>query len=539
MPERVQYEWTLNDLLTPKVESADKAVNKFEGTLGGVTRAANSVAAALGVAFGISAIVAFGNSVVDAGSKVENSLTGLTTLLKDKAKAQEVINNTMFDATQTPFAFEGLLDANKALISANVSASDARKTVLDLSNAIAATGGGDVELQRMVVNLQQIKNVGQATAMDIKQFAIAGVNIYQVLADATGKPISKVKDMTVSYDLLTYALSKARQEGGLYANGLENMAGNTSVQISNIGDAVFQLKVKMFNDLKPAIDGVITGLQSLVGSLSNAWDWMVRNKETIADLSGYVGAIAGTYAGYKLVLMGVTSWQWLSTAAVGAWTTAQELALAWDIARAEGLGLLTAAQWALNVAMNANPIGVIIGAVSLLVGGLVLAYNKSETFRAILSGLWELAKDGAKIFFGLGEAILGALTFNPSMVKDGLKTALDAANDTATAFGRGYDQSMAESEKDKEKPNTTGTVKAKATAVTPTGGGIPKGKEKDSASKVSGQKTVNIHVKISDGLVKNFNVTLNNTKEMPGKIKDHVVKALTEAVNDFQIVAGS
>lgn len=50
----------------------------------------------------------------------------------------------------------------------------------------------------------------------------------------------------------------------------------------------------------------------------------------------------------------------------------------------------TAAQWALNVAMSANPIGLIIAAIVALVAGLVLAYNKSETFREIVQKVGEV-----------------------------------------------------------------------------------------------------------------------------------------------------
>jgi Transglycosylase SLT domain len=44
----------------------------------------------------------------------------------------------------------------------------------------------------------------------------------------------------------------------------------------------------------------------------------------------------------------------------------------------------TAAQWLLNAALTANPIGLVIAAIALLVAGIVIAYKKSETFRKIV-----------------------------------------------------------------------------------------------------------------------------------------------------------
>jgi hypothetical protein len=53
----------------------------------------------------------------------------------------------------------------------------------------------------------------------------------------------------------------------------------------------------------------------------------------------------------------------------------------------------TGAQWLLNAALTANPIGLVVVALALLAGGLVLAYQKSETFREIVSGAFGVVKD--------------------------------------------------------------------------------------------------------------------------------------------------
>lgn len=50
------------------------------------------------------------------------------------------------------------------------------------------------------------------------------------------------------------------------------------------------------------------------------------------------------------------------------------------------------AQGALNAVMSANPIGLVIKGVALLVAGFVLLYNRSETVRAGVAGVWEAIK---------------------------------------------------------------------------------------------------------------------------------------------------
>lgn len=52
----------------------------------------------------------------------------------------------------------------------------------------------------------------------------------------------------------------------------------------------------------------------------------------------------------------------------------------------------TNAQWALNIAMTANPIGLVIAAIVALVAIFVIAYKKSETFRNVVNKSWNAIK---------------------------------------------------------------------------------------------------------------------------------------------------
>ena len=61
----------------------------------------------------------------------------------------------------------------------------------------------------------------------------------------------------------------------------------------------------------------------------------------------------------------------------------------------------TAAQWLLNAALDANPIGVVVMALAALVGALVYAYNNSEDFRRIVDEAWAAVKDLASVLWGV------------------------------------------------------------------------------------------------------------------------------------------
>lgn len=61
-------------------------------------------------------------------------------------------------------------------------------------------------------------------------------------------------------------------------------------------------------------------------------------------------------------------------------------------------GVMEGAQWLLNAALSANPIGIVIVAIGALVAGIVYAYNHSTAFRNILNSVWEAIKTGIEFF---------------------------------------------------------------------------------------------------------------------------------------------
>lgn len=79
------------------------------------------------------------------------------------------------------------------------------------------------------------------------------------------------------------------------------------------------------------------------------------------------------------------------------------------VVTAAATGVWTAAQWALNAALTANPIGLIIVGLVALGAGLVLAYQKSETFRNIVNGAFGLVRAGASALAGVVQNNMGKI----------------------------------------------------------------------------------------------------------------------------------
>lgn len=122
-----------------------------------------------------------------------------------------------------------------------------------------------------------------------------------------------------------------------------------------------EVAMKLFEVTAAALKIVTLTLSAATGSAAAA--------QTLAELTykrGATATIASTAAaiGYKVAM----------------------------IAQATASKVATASQWLLNAALSANPIGLVIVAVGLLVGAFVLAYKKIEPFRNLVNSIWEKMK---------------------------------------------------------------------------------------------------------------------------------------------------
>lgn len=230
---------------------------------------------------------------IEYNAQIESYRVGLTNMLGDAQAANEAMAAIQEDAARTPFSVDSLTQANQLLISAGENAEYSRKVIMALGDAVSATGGGNAELSRMAANLQQIANVGKASAIDIKQFAYAGINVYQVLADYTGKTVQEVQNMTISYDLLSNALIAAREEGGRYYNAMDTQSQTMNGRVSTLKDNVSQLAGLMTGDLSSGIGVVISNLNDMTVAAIEAYktDGWKGLGEAILELNNPINSV--------------------------------------------------------------------------------------------------------------------------------------------------------------------------------------------------------------------------------------------------------
>lgn len=282
--KELSKEWKSAQTEVSNLEKALKKTNSglvnFESKIGSSGKSMASAIAQGTVMAGIfsklgsaalSAAEGFISSGIEYNAQIEKYTTGFTNMLGSAEAAQQVMSQIQEDAAKTPFDVASLTQANQYLISAGENASYARSTIMALGDAVSATGGDNDELNRMAQNLQQIANTGKATAVDIKQFAYAGIDVYGILADYTGKSTAEVQNMTISYDLLTQALQAASEEGGRYYNSMDTQSQTMNGRVSTLKDNVSQLAGLLTGDFSSGVGVVIGNLNDMLVAAQEAY----------------------------------------------------------------------------------------------------------------------------------------------------------------------------------------------------------------------------------------------------------------------------
>jgi len=298
---------------------------------------------------------------------------------------------------------------------------------------------------------------------------------------------------------------------------------NTSVRLSNVGDALFQMFNDIFIETKPLIDQVLNstlaGIKSLGEGIKETIGFIKEHKTAIEFLiTAFV-----TYKGIMLSLIIIEK-------AYAGWIA---LKTAYQVAAFLATGNLTVAQWALNAAMYANPISLVIAAIAALVAGVIALYKHFGSLSAMITGVWGIIKAFANgvgnTFFALGKVIAGALTFNPELIAKGLSEVVSSAKTAAFEIGEAWNKGQAI---DVTKPGAI-RLPGKVGATTTT-------TEKPIASpktKAEGQKTINIHVAYNAPLIQGFTISTTNIKEGLQSLKEQVSAILVGATHDTLMVA--
>lgn len=262
---------------------------KFSAGLASAGLMAGGLVATLGL---------LGKTAVENAGKFEQSTVAFTTLLGDQAKAVQFLDQLKQDAARTPFELQGLVDMNQRLIGAGMAAEGARKIVLQLGDALSATGAGSAEMTRIGNTISQVFGKGKADAVDFKELVNAGwVSVKKDVADTLGVTMLQFEEMVsageVGFTDLSGVLTKLTSEGGKFHNAMINQSQTLNGRISTLKDnfnimlADFAKSSGIFDIAKGAVEGLTKALEAIQPALMA----MTQHKEIVVALAGAISGL--------------------------------------------------------------------------------------------------------------------------------------------------------------------------------------------------------------------------------------------------------
>jgi tape measure domain-containing protein len=204
-----------------------------------------------------------------------------------------------------------------------------------------------------ILALSQMASKGKVSAEELRgQLGERIPGAFRMAAEAMGVTESALNKMMEQGELASSVFLPR------FAKHLQQTFGKEALKVADSPAAKFERFKNVIYELSVTIGGM------LMPPLTTLMQWFINGVSFVKQYSEWfiaLGAGIVAYAGY------------VSIASVGT-------------------SLWAAAQWGLNIAMTANPIGLVVAGIAALVVGIVMAWRKFEGFRKVVMGLWEAFK---------------------------------------------------------------------------------------------------------------------------------------------------
>lgn len=322
-------------------------------------------------------------AITKIGAEAEQTSVAFTTLVGSETKAKGMLDEIAKFAAASPFGKLDLTENAKTMLNFGVETG----RVLPLLKQLGDISGGNKDrLQSLSLVLGQVSAAGRLQGQDNLQFINAGFNPLQELAKMTGKSYAELQDKMskgqITFENVTQAIRHATGAGGKFFGMMDKQSQTAAGKFATVKDIVIQQAVDIYGKLQPLISKILdllikivpvisSGIMKVIHGIEHVIDFVLRFKTEIGYLAAVIGVAAVVFNAHAIAMMGYAAVMGVITAATRIWT---------------------AVQWLLNVAMSANPIGLIIIGIAALVAAVVYCWNKFAGFRAFILTMWDTLK---------------------------------------------------------------------------------------------------------------------------------------------------
>lgn len=376
------------------------------------------------------------DALIGTNADYERSMTSFDVLLGSAEKAETLMKQIQDFSASTPLKNEDVQQATQLLLSYGVSADEVMEKMRQLGDI---SQGNAEKLQRVSLAYGQMLAKGKVTGEELRQMTEAGVPLVEELSKVLNISTSELSGMIekgqVGIPELNKALESMTSQGGKFFGMLEKqsqtmtgmlstLSDNANIFARKVGEESFEYLKGELNDLMATVNemsesGALDDIAADIGEdIANAITYLVEFAKWLYEIKDVLLVAAGAVIGYKLALQGLTIIQSVITWCQGLNAVLQAMiatkklgitystlyraavlqdATAINACNVAGLkditvkggqviatNTATGATLSFNAALMANPIGIVVAAIGLLIGSLttyklIAGQAKSET----------------------------------------------------------------------------------------------------------------------------------------------------------------
>jgi tape measure domain-containing protein len=377
---------TLGGVGEAAADAAEKTEKEFKESFNGVKQNASALEGQLktlmtGVISGYT-----GKKLLDyfvgSNADMEQYEVSFATMLGNAGKAKTLLSDLSQFAAVTPFGLADLAESSKLLLSFGENVENLQgdlKMLGDISQGNAEKFGS------LSLVFAQVQSQGKLMGQDLLQMINAGFNPLNVIAQQTGESMASLKDKMaqgeISFAMVADAMRAATSEGGQFFNAMENQSKTMNGMLSTLQDNFVAFGrdagKQAFIALEDALQGVLDKINELQQSGQLA-EYAEEIGNNLAKVVETIIALAGKLWEYREAVVKIVEIMAIFKISMSIGSILKTL-IASFMTLTGTLTQAAAAQWGLNVAMDANPIGAVLAVVGVLILALTSLIGSIET----------------------------------------------------------------------------------------------------------------------------------------------------------------
>lgn len=378
-------------------------------------------------AAGVTGFIMMGNAVKEAAKQADALKTSFASVFQGDAANQmsfvrKEANRLGLDFVMAADAYKGIAAAAKGTAISNL---DVQQTFLGVSEAATALQLTSEQSQGALLAISQIISKGKVSMEELRgQLGERIPGAMQIAARSMGVTTAELEKLVArgipAEKFIPRFAAQMRKEFGPAAVDASKKFAASEQRFKNL---MFTMKASVGNVLLPVLNDAMMVLTPFIAVLA---EWMDKNQEMVTSIVGVavpaIGILAGGYLAAKVGLMlwrgaliahrvAMVAWNGvMAVANLIKWLNAlKAMGPAIDVVT-KSSRIATAAQWLWNVALSANPIGLIAIAIAALIGAIVVLIKYGGKLVAVFAKFTKILDHpvvkGLLMGSGMGQVIL-------------------------------------------------------------------------------------------------------------------------------------